>query len=341
MGERREPTGDHDAVGAGALVEQTTIIPPALVGAIELDVGFIFGDLKVDPGRLTVAVTVPLGENVQCRLAFAIGIQPTWRLRDEESAEDDETGEEELEPDGKQPRGVALEVQSTTSCTGGKNGTNQPGGVAKTGDDTTIAGVSSLDNPDGACCCSDADTEANQETATHELALGGVGRGETLDNGADDNADRADQHTPTAAPCVDGRTGEWKGADTTDLMHRRDETSPDTLVLAVEVSKEVLLIVEQTTEQHAVVAVHGLAEEANHESAEEHQLTGRSPGDGFLEQGLIVGLATLDLDDVDDLDLSVAALEYGECSYIFDAVNRVDALDRGIGDLLNVRHVDC
>ena len=71
-------------------------------------------------------------------------------------------------------------------------------------------------------------------------------------------------------PLINRGSGERQGRDTTNLVHGADQAGPDTLVLAVEVLKEVFLVAEQTAEHHGVVTVHGLAEEADRQACPQH-----------------------------------------------------------------------
>ena len=84
-------------------------------------------------------------------------------------------------------------------------------------------------------------------------------------------------------------------------MHGGNETGPDTLVLAIEMGQEVFLVVEQTAQQHAVVSVHGLAEETDQESEPQKDGSRVGPRDRFLKHGSIVSFATVDFLDLDDL----------------------------------------
>ena len=86
---------------------------------------------------------------------------------------------------------------------------------------------------------------------------------ETLNDRADDDEGASKDHTDSPTPLINRWTDKWECTDTTDLVHRCDETSPYAFVLSVEVSQEVLLIGEQTAEQHRVEAIHGLAEESD------------------------------------------------------------------------------
>lgn len=241
-----------------------------------------------------------------CLLTLVTGEEPSRRFRDKQAEKDDQTGEEHLEPDWEDPRVVTLDVKSTTSDAGRQDGTGKPGGVAKTSDNTTVLGMCGLDDPDRSCSSRDRYAESNEETTTHHLADGCVGGCKALNNGTDNDEHAANEHANATSPTIDSWTDKGESGDTTDLMHRADDTSPDTLVLSVEMLQEVLLVVQETTQEHTIVAVHGLAEEADQEDGKQLQAAGRVPGNWLPEQSLIVGSATLDLLDFDELERAVS-----------------------------------
>lgn len=65
--------------------------------------------------------------------------------------------------------------------------------------------------------------------------------------------------------------------------------------------QEVLLVGEQTTEQHGIEAVHCLTEEANKEGEEEQHSSRVGERDWLLQQRLIVSFAALNGLDFDNL----------------------------------------
>ncbi len=229
----------------------------------------VLRELQPHPYRLTIVVAMPVRERLDCFLSLASGVKPSRALREEEGEDDDETREDHLQPDGDQPGVVVFDVQSTTDCTRGKDGTDKPGGIAKAGDDTAIPGMSSLDNPDRTGSGGDRDTKPEQKSTAHHLAFRGVGRSGTLNDGADNNTNTASDHADSSTEGVNSRTNERKGTDTANLIHGGDQTSPNSLVLAMKMRKEVLLIGQQTTKQHGVETVHCLAKEADEEREEE------------------------------------------------------------------------
>lgn len=321
LGEGREPTSDSNSIETGSLVEESAVIPPAFVlkqtvstlfekyiirgrayRSVELKEMFVFVELKLNPGRFWVIETMPFGEDGVCLLTLVASEEPSGRLGDKHAETDDETRENHLEPDGDDPRVVALNLKGPTSCTGSQDGASKPSGVAETGDDTTVFGVSGFDDPDRSCGSCDRHTKPENKSTAHHLTLGCIGGCKSLYDGTDNDQHAADEHANTTSPSVDGRTNEGKGGHTADLVHGADDTSPDTFILSVEVLQEVLLIVQETTQKHAVVAVHGLAEEADQENGKQLQIAGMGPGNWLTEQSLVEGFTTFDFLDFDDLE---------------------------------------
>lgn len=281
-----------------------------------------------------------------CLLTLVTGEEPSWRFRDKQAEKDDQTREKHLQPDGEDPRVVTLDVKSATSDTRRQDSTGKPGGVAKTSDNTTVLGMSGLDDPDRSCSSRDRYAESNEETAAHHLADGCVGGCEALNDGTDNDEHAANEHANATSPTVDSGADKGESRNTTDLMHRTDDTSPDTFVLSVEMLQEVLLVVQETTQEHTIVAVHGLAEEADQEDGKQLQAAGRVPGNWLPEESLIVGSATLDFLDFDELDrtVSIAILISGRAvSDIFGSVDGVCSINdlgsAAAGDLFVCRHV--
>lgn len=91
------PTRNHDtkteSVSVRLGVKETLKVPPVPVCTIERDVLLNLGDLESDQRRVGIAGgRVVLGENPNCLVALAVGVQPTRRLGDEEDEEDVDTG---------------------------------------------------------------------------------------------------------------------------------------------------------------------------------------------------------------------------------------------------------
>ena len=196
---------------------------------------------------------------------------------------------------------VALDIEAATGGTRGQDRAGQPGGVAETSDDATVFGMSGLNDPDGPGGGGDGNTETHEESTTHHLSLGGVGGGQAHDNGAENNADAANEHADATSPLINSRSDKRQSRDTANLEHGADQTSPDALVLAVEVLEEVFLVAEQAAEHTGVETVHGLAEETDQKHSEELQSPGVEQRHGFLDQSLVVGFVALDFLDLDDL----------------------------------------
>jgi hypothetical protein len=94
------------------------------------------------------------------------------------------------------------------------------------------------------------------ESTAHKLTDTCILEGRSRDDGTQQDDDRADEHTPTTAPCINSGTDEGECNNTTDLVHGRDNTSPDTGIGAMEKGFE-LGVDEQAVEQTSVVTVHG------------------------------------------------------------------------------------
>lgn len=257
--------------------------------------------LKSYPDRVATTQTVPGCQCLNSFLGLAIGVQPSRGFWDEERANDDQSWEDQLEPDRDEPGAIALDVETTASGTRSQDGANQPGGVAKTCGNSSIPGVSSLDDPDGTGSGSDIHAKPEKEAAAHHLAFRSIRQCRSLDDGASDDDCASNDHSDSAAESVNGWANERESASTTDLVHGGDKTSPDTLVLAVEVRQKIFLVGQQTAEQHGVEAVHSLAEKPNAKGKEEQHDSRMGQRNGLLEHGLIEGFAALDFLDFDHL----------------------------------------
>lgn len=95
----------------------------------------VFLKLKPDPSRLTVAVSMVFGKNSLGLFALVVDVEPTRRLGDEPSEEDNQAGEEHLKVDGDGPADVAIKRDSTSDGTGGQDGAGKPKGVAVRSED--------------------------------------------------------------------------------------------------------------------------------------------------------------------------------------------------------------
>ncbi len=63
-------------VSGGSVLEERAVIPPSLVGTIELQMSLIFPHLKSDPFAVGVAISVVLGEECLGLLLLAVGVEP-------------------------------------------------------------------------------------------------------------------------------------------------------------------------------------------------------------------------------------------------------------------------
>lgn len=147
-----------------------------------------------------------------------------------------------------------------------------------------------LDDVHGSSGGGDGDTETEQESTSHELTSA---IGSCLDAGTDDNDGCTDEHADSATPGVEGGTDEGKSHNTTNLVHGRDNTSPNTVVLGAITLLE-RRVLKQVVDQGTVITVHGGTEETDEREGVDHQL-GFGPGiRRFLDHGLVECLATPD-----------------------------------------------
>jgi hypothetical protein len=114
----------------------------------------------------------------------------------------------------------------------------------------------SLNNVNGTRAGDERHTEAEEEATTHELGDARVGDSGSGDDGAHDDQEGSDNHTTLSTPGINTGTDEWERHNTANLVHCRDDTSPGTIVRAVEVFQEIFLICRQTTEERSVVTVY-------------------------------------------------------------------------------------
>ena len=84
------------AIARGSRVEETSVVPPALVRALEIEIHFVLVELKLDPRGGLISKPMPLGEDCAGFVSLVMDIAPARRLGDQESTDADETGEENL-----------------------------------------------------------------------------------------------------------------------------------------------------------------------------------------------------------------------------------------------------
>lgn len=104
----------HETVAGIAVLEQRSVIPPALIRTIHVEVGGVLGELKLNPFTFRVAFSVELGKHSLGLLALVVDEEPTGGLREEPDEDNDETWEDQLQPGGDEPGDVASEVHSST-----------------------------------------------------------------------------------------------------------------------------------------------------------------------------------------------------------------------------------
>jgi hypothetical protein len=124
-----------------------------------------------------------------------------------------------------------------------------------------------LDDIDGSSRRSNRDTEPQQKPTAHELPLVMIGNGGSGDDSTDDDQNRAQKHAHSPSPGINGRANEGKSTDTADLVHGRDQTSPDTVVLTIEKLEE-YLVGSQASEKRTVKTIHRLTEETEKSTEE-------------------------------------------------------------------------
>ena len=82
-----------------------------------------------------------------------------------------------------------------------------------------------------------------------------------IDETTDYNDCRANEHASLATPSVNTRANKWKSGKATNLVDDRRDSLPRPVIVAMEEVKE-LAISAESAEEHAIEAVHGLAEAA-------------------------------------------------------------------------------
>lgn len=80
MTEERDGAVAGKTVPGCSVLEKRAVIPPSLVGTVELQVSLVFPHLKSDPLAVGVAISVIFGEECLGLLLLAVGVQPliTW-----------------------------------------------------------------------------------------------------------------------------------------------------------------------------------------------------------------------------------------------------------------------
>jgi len=92
-----------ETVAGSTVLEERTVIPPSLVGTIELQVRLVLEKLELDPLRLWVAVSVILDQESLGLILLAIAVEPSWGFWEEHAEDDDDSWEKSLEPKRDDP----------------------------------------------------------------------------------------------------------------------------------------------------------------------------------------------------------------------------------------------
>ena len=148
----------------------------------------------------------------------------------------------------------------------------------------------------GSSC--NVDTETEQETTTHEL-LDTIGLGcYTLDDCADNDASTSNDHAESSSEGISCRPNERQRDDTTNLVHRGNNTSPDTSVLSVVVTQEIA-VGEKVVDQGSIVTVHSCAKKSDEASNVKLYSCRSERLRWLLEHCFVEGLISLDDLDFD------------------------------------------
>lgn len=68
-----------ESVDGSSVLEERPVIPPSLVGAIELQMSLVLEHLKLNPLAIHVAVAVIFGQESPCLLLLAVAVKPLIR----------------------------------------------------------------------------------------------------------------------------------------------------------------------------------------------------------------------------------------------------------------------
>ena len=320
------------AVPGGLVAEEGAVVPPALVRAVLVEQRLVLVELELYPGRVRVAAAVVRRQDPFRLLLAVIDIEPAGRLGEEHAEEDDEAGEEGLEPGDEPPGVVTAHLEGAARRSGGDNSAGEPQGVVHglkrkrascqcqeerakrptdkggqrrgaypslTSYNAAESRVVNLDDVHGPAGGSNGDTEAQQEAAAHELARPVA---QALDDGADDDDDGADEHADAASVAVDAGADKGQGDDASDLVHGGDDAGPDAVVLDAVALLEGRVL-EEVVDEGTVVAVHGAAEEADGGEGVDENLSLGPRARGLLDHGFVEGFIAGDDFGVDDLGL--------------------------------------
>lgn len=114
------------AVARGTVFEESTVVPPASICTIHVEILFVLVDLHCYPNTVFPAETVVLGKNLLSFVVPATSVEPARAFRQEPSQEKNQRGEENLEPDRNGPAHVSREVDGATGDTSSEERANEP-----------------------------------------------------------------------------------------------------------------------------------------------------------------------------------------------------------------------
>lgn len=164
--------------------------------------------------------------------------------------------------------------------------------------------VSRLDNVKRTSSSKNRYTESKQQASTHELANSATTRlCSSLNDDTCAGDSTTDHHSVSATPGVASGSDERQSADTTNLVHGGNNTSPSTRAFYTVVLLE-SVIGEEGVEHRAVETVGRRAHEADKGTDVKDERVPGEEGDWLLDFGLCECLGSRD-----DLDLSNSALE--------------------------------
>lgn len=101
--EESSDTVGGKTIAGGTVLEERAVIPPSLVGTLELQVRLVLEHLKFDPFGIWVAVAVVLGKEGFGLLLLSVAVVPSWRLWEEEGQNKDKSWEQSLKPERNDP----------------------------------------------------------------------------------------------------------------------------------------------------------------------------------------------------------------------------------------------
>jgi len=101
-------------ISGSAVLEERSVIPPSLVGTLELQVRLVLEHLKLDPLGFWVAVSVVFDEESLGLLLLSVGVVPSRSFGKEDGDDKDESGEHHLQPNGDDPRLISWKTHAAT-----------------------------------------------------------------------------------------------------------------------------------------------------------------------------------------------------------------------------------